>query len=278
MAELQKVLGYKTILLITINSIMGTGIFFLPAVGAREAGPASLIAWALLSVICIYMSMCFGELCGMYPKSGGVYEYCKQAYGRFFSFIIGWMTFIVGNITIAMLVVGAIQYLIPVHAPFITIPISLLFLFIFNYIAYRGMRTSAVMLVAFAFITLATVFSLIIPGLFKISLGNMTPFFSMPSYTIIIAIFLIAETFFGWETATFLAGETKDGARVMPKVLITATVIIAVICLLSVITTIGVIPSAIIGASKAPLTDLAVLHDGGMGEFVLTLMVYMPRI
>ena len=40
MSELKKVLSYRAILLITINSIMGTGIFFLPAVGARHAGPA----------------------------------------------------------------------------------------------------------------------------------------------------------------------------------------------------------------------------------------------
>ena len=51
MAGLKKVLGFPAILLITINSIMGTGIFFLPAVGAGAAGPASIISWLILSII-----------------------------------------------------------------------------------------------------------------------------------------------------------------------------------------------------------------------------------
>ena len=173
MAELKKVLNFPTILLITINSIMGTGIFFLPAIGAKTAGPASILSWLFLSIISIYIAMCFAELTSMYPKSGGIYEFCKQAYGRFFSFIIGWMTIIAGNITIAMLVVGAIQYLMPIGSPIIKILSSLIFIFVFNYIAFKGMKTSAVMLVTFSFITLFTILSLAIPGLLNFKWGNL---------------------------------------------------------------------------------------------------------
>lgn len=278
MAELKKVLGFPAILLITINSIMGTGIFFLPAVGAGVAGPASLISWLILSFISIYIAMCFGELSSMFPKSGGIYEFCKQAYGRFFSFIIGWMTVLAGNITIAMLVVGAIQYLLPVGSVFVKVIISLMFIFAFNYIAFKGMQTSAVMLVTFAIITLGTIFGLAIPGLFKFQVGNFSPFFIFPASSLIIAIFMIAETFFGWETATFLAEETKDGQRVMPKALILGTVIIAIICLFFVVTSLGVINWQIFGNSATPLTDLGILHYGVQGGDVFTILVYLAII
>ena len=81
-----------------------------------------MLSWVILSFIAIYMGMCFAELSSMFPKAGGIYEYCKQAYGRFPSFVIGWMTLIAGNITIAMLVVGAITYLLPVDVPLVKIP------------------------------------------------------------------------------------------------------------------------------------------------------------
>ncbi|MBW3013152.1 amino acid permease [Candidatus Woesearchaeota archaeon] len=278
MAELKKVLSFRAILLITINSIMGTGIFFLPAVGARVSGPASILSWTALALLCIYISMCFGELTSMFPKAGGVYEFCKHAYGRFFSFIIGWTTFIAGNVTIAMLIVGAIQYLLPVNAPLVTIPICLVFIVIFNYIAFRGMKTSAVMLVAFAFITLLAILGLAIPGLFRMDVSNFTPFFVFPATSIFVTIFLISETFFGWETATFLAEETKDGAKVMPKALIWGTVIIAAICLLSVITSLGVINWQAFGQSAAPLTDLAMINFGSKGAYIFTLITYMAII
>ncbi|MFC1800783.1 amino acid permease [Nanoarchaeota archaeon] len=275
---LEKVLSFKVILIITVNSIMGTGIFFLPAVGAKHAGPASLISWLILSVIGIYISMCFAELTSMFPKAGGVYEFCKQAYGRFWSFIIGWITFIAGNITIAMLVVGAIHYLIPINMPFVKIGLSLLFILIFNFIAYKGMKTSAVMLVTFGLITMGTLFALIIPGLFKFNASNLTPFMIFPTSAIFITIFLIAETFFGWETSTFLAAETKDGARVMPKALIWGTVIISIICLLFVVTSLGVIPWKEFGETTAPLAALSVVHYGPAAESIFTILVYLSII
>jgi basic amino acid/polyamine antiporter, APA family len=278
MAGLKKVLGFPAILLITINSIMGTGIFFLPAVGAGVAGPASILSWLILSIISIYIAMCFAELSSMYPKAGGIYEFCKQAYGRFFSFMIGWMTIIAGNITIAMLVVGAIQYLMPVGSMWLKILASLFFIFVFNYIAFKGMQTSAVMLIAFAFITLFTVISLIIPGLWKFNAGNFSPIFVFPISSIALAIFLVAETFFGWETATFLAEETKDGQRVMPKALIYGTIIIALICMASVISSLSAINWQEFGTSTAPLADLAVVHFGPASGGVFTILVYLAII
>ena len=276
--KLKKVLSYRVILLITVNSIMGTGIYFLPAVGAGKAGPASIISWLAMALISIYIAMCFGELTSMFPKSGGIYEFCKQAYGRFWSFLIGWMAIIAANVTIAMLVVGAIHYLLPVNLPFVKIAMSLFFIFVFNYVAYKGMKTSATMLVAFAFITVGTLVALIIPGLFKMELGNFTPFFVFPMSAIGVTIFLIAETFFGWETATFLAEETKDGKRVMPKALVTGTVIIAIISMLFVITSLGVINWSAFGKMGAPLASLGIFHYGDMGRKIFTILVYMAII
>tara|TARA_Y100000310_G_scaffold234940_1_gene237964 strand:+ start:910 stop:2742 length:1833 start_codon:yes stop_codon:yes gene_type:complete len=257
---------------------MGTGIFFLPAVGAKFAGPASILSWVLLSIVAIYIGMCFAELSSMFPKAGGVYEFCKQAYGRFWSFIIGWITLIAGYITIAMLIVGAIHYLVPVDIPWIKISTSLLYIFVFNYIAFRGMKTSAFMLVTFAFITLGTLFALIIPGLFRLNIANFSPFFVFPASATFVAIFFIAETFFGWETATFLAGETKDSKKVMPKALIYSTVIIAVICILFVVTSLGAINWSIFGESSTPLSDLGKLHYGNIGVPVFTILVYLAII
>jgi len=287
-AQLEKVLGKKAILLITINSIMGTGIFFLPAVGAGVAGPASIISWFVLAIISVYIAMCFGELTSMFPKAGGVYEFCKQAFGHFWSFILGWMTLIAGNITIAMLIVGAIQYLIPSNLTYalplfgFTISIKILlcfaFLIFFSYVAYRGMRSSKFMLIAFAFVTLGTLVLLIIPGFTRIDSGNFTPFFPLPFSAVFVCIFFIAETFFGWETATFLAAETKNGERVVPQALIWGTVIIGVISLLFVVSSLGVMNWQDFGGSKTPLVDLGVIHYGPFGETMFTWLVFLAII
>jgi len=278
MTKLKRVLGFPAVLLITINAIMGTGIYFLPSVGAKMAGPASILSWLMMSFIAIYIGMCFAELSSMFPKAGGVYEYGKQAYGRFASFIIGWVTLVAGNVTIAMLIVGGIQYLLPYPLPIAKTLLALGFIFIFNYIAYRGMRVSALMLMTFSIITIVIAISIIIPGFINFDPLNFKPFFVFPISSVFVTLFFIAETFFGWESAAFLAEETKNPEKVMPKTMITGTIAIAVIALLLVISAIGGVGWEVFGTFTAPLGDLGKAYFGGIGEYIFTLGIYIAII
>jgi basic amino acid/polyamine antiporter, APA family len=276
--ELKKTLSFKVILLITINSIMGTGIWFLTSAGAKYAGPASLISWGILSLISIYIAMCFGELVSMFPKAGGVYEFAKQTYGRFWSFVIGWTTSIAGSVTIAMLLLGALQYLIPIKYAFTYVPIAIFLIIAFSYVAFRGMQTSTVVLVTFAIITLTAVIAIIIPGFFNFKPGNFDPFFVFPTMNLLLAIFFIAETFFGWESAIFLAAETKNPTKIMPKALIWGTVVIAILSFFLAFTAMGTIPWTDFSESVAPLRDLGEAHFGIVGGVIFSILIFISVI
>ena len=294
--KLERSMSYPTILIITLSSIIGTGVFFLPAIGMRETGPATLISWGILSVIAIYVSSVFGELTSMFPDAGGVYEFCKQAFGRFPSFIVGWVAILAGNVTISMLIVGAIQYLLPYtgmmnvygfvfDSKYFKLLICIFFILIFNYVTYRGIKVSATMLVAFGVITLSALFSLIIPGLFNMNLSTFTisstgsmDFMPGGWFSVFVGIYLIVETFFGWESATFLAGETKDGEKVMPKAMFYSTIIIAIICFLLVITAMGNMPWDVFGASRAPLSDLGTHYYGSLFGDFFVILIYVSII
>ncbi|MFQ5474603.1 MAG: amino acid permease [Candidatus Nanoarchaeia archaeon] len=278
MAELKRVLSYPVILLIVINSIMGTGIFFLPALGAKLAGPGSILSWLLLSILGIYIASCFGELTSMFPEAGGVYEFSKQAYGRFTSFIVGWLSLITANFTIAMLMIGAVRYLLPFKATIPVIALSLLLIFVFNVTAYRGMKLSATLLVTFAFVTLAALASVLIPGLFRLSAANYQPVFPFGISAVFLAVFFIAETFFGWESPTYLAGEVRDGKRVMPRALVHGTIIISLIALVFVIVSIGAYGWQPFGGTVAPLSALAGFYYGGTIASIFPILVYLAII
>ncbi len=276
--KLKKTISFKVILLITINSIMGTGIWFLTSAGAKHAGPASLISWGILSLISVYIAMCFAELTSMFPKAGGVYEFAKQAYGRFWSFVIGWTTSIAGSVTIAMLLLGALQYLIPIRYSFTYVPIAIALIVLFSYVAFRGMQTSTYMLVTFAIITLTAVTAIIIPGFINFDPGNFDPFFVFPTMSILLAIFFIAETFFGWESAIFLSAETKNPSKVMPKALIYGTIVIALLSFLLAATAMGTIPWAEYADSVAPLRDLGAVHFGTVGGVIFAILIFISVI
>ncbi|MAF99367.1 MAG: hypothetical protein CMH61_02035 [Nanoarchaeota archaeon] len=276
--EMKKTLSFKVILLITINSIMGTGIWFLTSAGAKHAGPASLVSWGILSLISVYIAMCFGELVSMFPKAGGVYEFAKQSYGRFWSFVIGWTTSIAGSVTIAMLLLGALQYLIPIEYSNLYVPIAIGLIVAFSYVAFRGMQTSTFVLVTFALITLSAVMAIIIPGFFSFNSGNLAPFFVFPTMSVVLAIFFIAETFFGWESAIFLSAETKNPSKIMPKALIYGTLVIAVLSFLLAATAMGTIPWQQFSESVAPLRDLGGVHFGSIGGMIFAILIFISVI
>ena len=222
--------------------------------------------------------MCFGELVSMFPKAGGVYEFAKQTYGRFVSFVVGWTTSIAGSVTIAMLLLGALQYLIPLKYASWYIPLAIGFVILFSLIAYKGMQTSTYVLVTFALITLGAVIGIIIPGLVNVNISQFDPFFVFPTASVLLAIFFIAETFFGWESAIFLAAETKNPKKVMPRALVVGTIVIAVLAFLLAFTAMGTIPWEQFSTSAAPLQDLGEAHFGSAGKFIFTILIFISVI
>jgi len=279
MAELKRVLGFWTILCLAIASIMGTGLFFGVAIGSSYSGNALILAWIILSIIAIYISFYFAELVSIYPKAGGIYEFSKHAYNRFFSFLMGWTAWIVGNLTTALLIVAAIDYLIPDPSQFwLKIIISIMFIVLLNLVAYFGIEASAYLLVIFAIITISTLLSFIVPGFFKINVSNYSPFFTFGVQSISIAIFLIAESFFGWESATYLSEETNEPERVIPKAIIIGTIIVGILGILATIVSFGVIPWKILSTSVAPLAIVSESVLGNVGMIVINFGIFVALL
>ncbi len=276
--KLRRTIGKKTLLLLVINSILGTGIFFLPAIGAAYSGTSSILAWIIMSLIAIVISVYFAELVSMFPRSGGAYEFVKNAFGKKYGFIFGWTSWIVANITIAMLIVGSIIYLFPQAGIFFKIFLSLLFILLFNFVSYRGIDIASKMLLFFGIVTVATLAALIVPGLFTVQASNFSGIFSAPFPLIILTVYFIAETFFGWETATYLSEEIKNARKVLPEILVLGTVVIAVISLLLVFVALGNADAATLSVQSAPLAFLAEkFFGGGIGQ-AFSIIIFIPLI
>ncbi len=271
MAELKRTLGLGTLTALSITAMIGTGLFFGSSLAAKYAGPASILAWVFLALLSVYMAACFGELVSMYPAAGGVYEFAKRAYGRFPSFLIGWITWVVGNITVALLIVAALNYLIPddfsvpgqplLSSGLIKIGLAVLLIIVLNAIAYRGIEASSVLLNIFAVIGILSIVALVIPGLFHVDMDNFGHFWKNPNpiestVLLFVALFFILESYFGWEAATFLSEETKNPSAVIPKALLLATVGVAVLGTLFAFITIGVLGEKTLVSAELPVNVL----------------------
>ena len=279
MAELKRVLGFWTILSLAISSIMGTGLFFGASIGSSYSGNGLILAWFILSVIAVYISLYFAELVSMFPKAGGIYEFSKHAYSRFFAFFMGWTAWLVGNLTTALLIVAAIDYLIPDPSRFwLKILVSILFILILNLVAYFGIEISAFFLIIFAFISIGVLLSIILPGIFKINASNYSPFFTFGTSSIFITIFFIAESFFGWESASYLSEETLEPQRIIPKAIISGTIIVGVLGLFVNIVSLGIIPWKVLATANAPLLIVSGSILGNVGSRLVDIGIFIALI
>jgi APA family basic amino acid/polyamine antiporter len=82
---------------IVMGSMIGSGIFIVPAEMSRTLGsPALLIAaWLVTAAMTIIGALSYGELAAMMPKAGGQYVYLRESLGPIWGFLYGWTLFLV---------------------------------------------------------------------------------------------------------------------------------------------------------------------------------------
>ena len=90
-------LGLFSATAIVMGSMIGSGIFLVPADISRNVGsPALLIgAWLVTAVMTIIGALSYGELAAMMPGAGGQYIYLREALGKIWGFLFGWTLFLV---------------------------------------------------------------------------------------------------------------------------------------------------------------------------------------
>src|SRR3954462_5114852 len=120
---LARVLGLRSAILLVVGSVIGSGIFLTTGGMAAVIPSASLLlmAWVLGGVLAITGALTYAEMGAMFPRSGGVYVFLKEAYGPLPAFLYGWAAlFVVLSGGIAAVAVGFATYLayfLPVLSP-----------------------------------------------------------------------------------------------------------------------------------------------------------------
>nr|MBA3564979.1 amino acid permease [Gammaproteobacteria bacterium] len=112
---LPRVLRFGDLLMLTIGTVIGSGIFIVPATVLRltggEVGPA-LLVWIAGGVLSILGALTYAELAAMKPESGGLYVFLRDAFGGFVAFLYGWaLFFVISSATVATLAVAFADYM-----------------------------------------------------------------------------------------------------------------------------------------------------------------------
>src|ERR1700750_3330166 len=83
-------LSTRSAVALYVGAVLGPGVLFLPALAARIAGPASILAWVGLLALSAPLAMNFAALGVQQPEAGGTAAYVRRAFGRRAGLATGW--------------------------------------------------------------------------------------------------------------------------------------------------------------------------------------------
>jgi len=270
--QLLRGIGFIGVALIALNSMIGAGIFALPAEVASRAGILSPWLFLVCGFLVITVVLTYSELASYFRESGGPVLYTTAAFGRLTGFTTGWLLFLsrmtafAANATVMAIYLGAIWPWFSEGAG--RTIIIVIVTGILTYANYRGVRDGVRTVGFFTVFKIAPLCLLILLGLPYISNDTLFPV-DLPTIDDLGGTtLLLIYAFVGFEAATITAGETARPRHNLPRALVATVAGTGVLYFLIVLVYVSVLPTA--GDSGATLVDVGRELAGPLGALVIT--------
>src|SRR5207247_3120528 len=110
---LRKAITLRYAVALYVSSVLGSGVLVLPGLAAQLAGPGSLLAWVLLSIVSYPFAYTFASLSARKPEAGGIYSFAKESFGLRIATVTGWLFalwFITGGAAVMLIAASHVAY------------------------------------------------------------------------------------------------------------------------------------------------------------------------
>jgi APA family basic amino acid/polyamine antiporter len=225
--QLPRRLGFWATTAVVVGTIIGSGIFRVPATVAAEVGsPAAImLVWVLGGVISLSGALALAELAAALPQLGGVFVYLRQAYGPLVAFLFGWTQLFLAPASIGGIALVFAEYLSTVVSlsPFAVRGVAALLILLVGVSAYRSVSRLGAFLSVAAVAKVAAIATLVLAAFLlgdgnSGSLGRGAP----PADSVRVGLALVAAlwAYNGIHDMVCVAGEVKDAGRVLPRALV----------------------------------------------------------
>lgn len=259
---LARTLNTWDLVLLGIGTVIGSGIFLVPAGVLQQADGKlglAMAVWVIAGVLSVLGALTYAEMGAMKPEAGGLYVYIRDAFGPFVAFLYGWgLFFVICSGSVATLAVAFTTYL----REFVELGelgsrlVAVAMIAVLAVINVRGTRTSASVQ---NWTTAAKVLAILALSLALLATGNGLQVASGDWWPasldgavlsrVGIAMVGVLWAYEGWQYVTFSAGETISPQRTFPKAIFLGTTAIVGIYLLANLGYVAALTPA--GAAKA---------------------------
>jgi len=257
---------------ITINGIIGAGIFGLPANVYKLIGTYSLIAFVACALVVALIILCFAEVSSRFDDTGGPYLYAREAFQPAVAFEVGWLIWLARMTAFAAncnLLINYVSYFwLGATTPLWRASIIVLVVTVLAVINLLGIRQAAIVSNVFTVGKLVPIIIFIAAGLFFL---NPQAFEFGPSPTtgdFSKSVLLLVYAFTGFEMATIPAGEVRDPQRNLPRALLIAILVVAILYIMIQVVCVGTLPG--LAQSQKPLADAGLQFLGAAGGAIIS--------
>lgn len=286
MAALARRLGAFDILLITMGSLIGSGIFRTPSVVAQRVHSPTLMlgAWIVGGIVALFGACVLGELAARRPDGCGAYAYLRDAFHPLVAFAFGWTSLLVafsgGIAAAAVLFAGYVRPLSGLHVDPTILAITTIVAF--TLVNFLGVRTGGNTQNALTLLKTLAVGAIIIAGFAAHPVGaQVAP--AVDSRTNVLAGFGVAmiPVLFAYNGAilvTFMTTETKVAARAVPCGLWGGMLTVMLLYVLVNVACIRVLGTTGLAQTTTPASDILRIATGSVGERLVALAIAISTL
>lgn len=268
--NLGRSLGFFQTFAIGTGTMIGAGIFVLPAIAISSAGPASILSFLIGGIISMATAISMAELATGMPKAGGSYYFISRAMGAAFGAIIGigaWLALVFKG---SFALIGLADYL------FVLIPIPIMITaivtgFFLLYLNYRGARSTASFQNIIVVILLLIMAVFIIEGLFIFDHDKFTPVMPFGYGSVFATTGLIFISYLGITQLAAISEEVKEPSKNLPRALIASVGVVTLLYIGVMVVVNGALTLEESLNTYTPLVDVAGMMAGDLGVVVIVI-------
>jgi APA family basic amino acid/polyamine antiporter len=294
--ELSRDLGVSHASAVVVGTIIGSGIFLVPAEMMQAVGSAKLVylAWLVGGVLSFFGALTYAELGAMKPQAGGEYVYVRDAYGPLAGFLYAWTWFVIAKpATVATVTTGLVRILgtFPIFSFFpanaISVPfavtwgqlVAIAAAILISLLNYVGVKKAGEFQLVFTVLKVVIILGIVVicfsgagsaagrgwsnfASTFTGARGGVAGFMA--------ALVAALWAYDGWNDLNMVAGEVKKPERNIPIALIAGVATVGVLYVLVNAGVQYVLPANVIAASPRPASDAVALVMGRLGASIVS--------
>jgi APA family basic amino acid/polyamine antiporter len=277
---------------VVVGTIIGSGIFLVPAEMMQAVGSAKLVylAWLVGGLLSFFGALTYAELGAIKPQAGGEYIYVRDGYGPLAGFLYAWTTFLISKpASIATITTGLVRILgtFPVFAFFansiITRPFAISYgqlvaiaaTVLISLLNYVGVKKAGEFQLVFTLLKVAIIAGVVAVG-FSYSAGSWSHFAGHYAAAkggfvgFMAALVAALWAYDGWNDLNMVAGEIRQPERNLPIALIVGVATVGALYMLVNAAVQYVLPVDAIAASPRPVSDAIGLVWGHFGAGIVS--------